>query len=84
MFVQLYCDIVNRSVDLQYSIMLSCYSYSVLLSCSPATAIYIDIYTHTWSCYMWTARTRLGSTNRANRRLIAISHLIGAQATRVD
>jgi hypothetical protein len=35
-----------------------------------------------WSCYRWATigrlGSRLGSTNRANRRLIAISHLIGA------
>jgi hypothetical protein len=38
--------LINRYADLQYSILLYCYNYSVLLSCSPATAIYIDIYTH--------------------------------------
>jgi hypothetical protein len=49
--------------------------------------IYIYIYTHKVLLKeddYRTTRNRLGLTNRANQRLITISHLIGAQATRVD
>jgi hypothetical protein len=45
---------------------------SVLLYYSPATTLYRMI------------RSRLDLINREKQRLIAISHLIGAQTTRVD